>query len=84
METRAKCLLLLFRALILKNCVLLLPGFWDAVLRDRHKYLSSNSAGVGSGHGAGWVLAEEVAGLGGAIGRESRGCSLLQITEASP
>lgn len=65
METQAKCLLLLFSALILKNCVLMLPGFWDAVLRGRHKCLSSNNAGVGSGHSAGWVLAEKVAGVGG-------------------
>lgn len=65
METQTKCLLLLFCALILKNCVLMLPGFWDAVLRGRHKCLSSNNAGVGSGHSAGWVLAEKVAGVGG-------------------
>lgn len=43
----------------------MLPGFWDAVLRGRHKCLSSNNAGVGSGHSAGWVLAEKVAGVGG-------------------
>lgn len=62
---QAKCLLLLFRALILKNCVPMLPGFQDAVLRGRHKCLSSNIIGVGSGHSAGWVLAEKVAGVGG-------------------
>lgn len=65
METQAKCLLLLFCALILKNCVPMLPGFQDAVLRDRHKCLSSNRTGVSSGHSAGWVLAEKVAGVGG-------------------
>lgn len=84
-------MLFLFCPLILENRVPVVAGFQDAALRGRHRSLSSNSsAEVGTRRSAGRAAGRE--GCWGGrncsqeqqFGGESRGCSLLLISEASP